>query len=283
MNKPIVLLETTKHISNIKWPIVYVCQDSQFNFLKAKPYGYQSFRRFAMGQIDYTNNISWKGKHGNTTYETLVESIFDVDYSKFKASVSSTGKIDASSETETERRYLAPFGFCRRLKQLEIAFSVSANKSLFMTFVDPLRSNQIMITPMENGLMGVGKHNKDIYTGYNYELNLQIYDSKLSDGMTCFNYEQHGSSYGECIETAMRENLMKWYNCLPPWFPTNKTQLTCEANKEIPNPKPDVLANILDEFFCLYTGYELSMFKQCKLPCLTMSLKKKLLTVESNR
>ena len=97
MNKPIVLLETTKHINNIKWPIVYVCQDSQFNFLKAKPYGYQSFRRFAMGQINYTNTISWKGKHGNTTYETLVENIFDVDYSKLKAFVSSTGnKVSGS-------------------------------------------------------------------------------------------------------------------------------------------------------------------------------------------
>ena len=179
--------------------------------------------------------------------------------------------------------YLAPFGFCRMLKKLDAVFSVSANETSSMVFVDPSRKNKIMLTTMENGLIDLGKHEKNVYSGYNYELTLHVYDSKLQDGITCFDYDQRGSSYGECIETKMRENLLKWYNCLPPWFPTNNTLLTCEQIKEVPNLESNVMADIQDEFVRLYTGYKLIMVEECMPPCLTMIVRRNLLSIESNR
>ena len=173
--------------------------------------------------------------------------------------------------------------FCRMLKKLDAVFSVSANETSSMVFVDPSRKNKIMLTTMENGLFDLGKHEKNVYSGYNYELTLHVYDSKLQDGVTCFDYDQRGSSYGECIETKMRENLLKWYNCLPPWFPTNNTLLTCEQIKEVPNLESNVMADIQDEFVRLYTGYKLIMVEECMPPCLTMIVRRKLLSIESNR
>ena len=62
---PIVQQTSFQNIDKVTPPIVYACQDRQFNFKTAKSYGYSLIYSFLTGVLDGKEEISWKGKYGN--------------------------------------------------------------------------------------------------------------------------------------------------------------------------------------------------------------------------
>ena len=82
--KPVIEQTSAKFLKDIQMPTVYICQDSQFNWLKSSSVGYESFARFTIGQVGYSDNLTWTGKYRNTSFKSLQQEIFDVNYTDFK-------------------------------------------------------------------------------------------------------------------------------------------------------------------------------------------------------
>ena len=46
-------------------PNVYICQEGQYNFTRSKQIGYEILSDFLIGNLDNSNNLSWRGNKGD--------------------------------------------------------------------------------------------------------------------------------------------------------------------------------------------------------------------------
>ena len=83
--KPVVQQSKTIPYQNIEKPIIYVCQENQFNYAKALANGYETITAFTLGILNKSNKVSWKGIYNNKTYQELLSTIYETDYSDFEA------------------------------------------------------------------------------------------------------------------------------------------------------------------------------------------------------
>ena len=269
LDKPVVQQTSTTSLDNIKKPLLYVCQDGQFNYTESKQNGYQDLNFFTSGYNDKLKTYTWKGKHGNRTFKDLQELLFNSDYSDF---VAATGNEDVPWEhADKEKVYLAAFGYCMKVQlQGNYMYLQATQKSSFF-MVDPYTQNKMIIYKLDNGKGSFGPSSSNLFEYYFYTLEISLYDTYLYEGTGCTDYEKLNKSYGDCIEEALENKLLDWYGCLPPWF-SNNTSLICEDALDIAYDHAD---NSHDEMYRLAANQKLKVFKQCMKPCLSMGLKLK--------
>ena len=70
----------------------------------------------------------------------------------------------------------------------------------------PASETRIMVSTVDNGKGNVGTNTNGYYDYFIYDLEMNWYDSNIHDGVTCNDYAKKGSTYGKCIETALKEN-----------------------------------------------------------------------------
>ena len=85
VDNPTVQQTSSKLLNDIDKPVIYVCQDAQFNYKKAQQNGYESYTDFTIGWMSNSDKITWASKFGNYTFNELTEIIFEEDYSNFVA------------------------------------------------------------------------------------------------------------------------------------------------------------------------------------------------------
>ena len=54
-------------------------------------------------------------------------------------------------------------------------------------------------------------------SGYNVQY--ALHDNRLNDGDSCTDYEKAGTTFKVCFETAVKNQMLEWFGCLPPWLP----------------------------------------------------------------
>ena len=251
-------------IDNILKPTVYICQDNQFNYQKSRNIGYQYMSTFAIGELESLPQITWKGKDGNFAYNELIETLYESDYSDFSAHYSAAEKL-----------YIAPHGWCKLLKNSNKTREIirTTKQSLFLA-VDPSKINNIRTLEMDNGRIMFGPTQSNLFDWSTYEITVYLYDSSINDGRICTNYVNTNSSYGKCVENAVKTAFIKHYGCVPPWFPS-KTNLTCEDDLEVKVNKYTVSTNISEDFKNMYFGRKMEMLDQCLRPCMSMNIEMK--------
>ena len=283
LEKPVVQQTKTISYQNIEKPIIYVCQENQFNYAKALANGYETITAFTLGILNKSNKVSWKGIYNNKTYQELLSTIYETDYSDFEAiSYDVVGNRESKNNIDSDDIYMVPYGFCKKLKQSRQRINIEVKKNCILLVVDPAKENAFRITNMENGKGEFGPLNDQFFVGYNYEIEVSIHDSSIFNGITCVDYDKLGSTYGECIEKVMRSRLVNLYGCIPPWLPIRNKETTCDDNNFI-DISDDKLSEFRDEILRVIKGLDLRMFNPCPSPCITMSLKKKELVKFSNR
>ena len=218
-----------------------------------------------MGNLN--GNYTWKGKHGNLTFEELLNMIYVHDYK------------DLKYDNETII-FLMPYGFCLKFNKTTTQKIIywSVKKSVFM-LTDPAKVNSFKTNEMENSRIQFGPTTDGLFDISAYEIQYSLHDSRIQDGKTCTDYARLKSSYEECILTVLKARLLKYYNCLPPWFPKPSDQ-TCEKDKEI-KVEQENQGSILEyskdrinyDMNELILGRELEMLKVCLPPCLKMDVK----------
>ena len=72
-------------VDEVTMPVLYACQDRQFNHAKGNYYGYDFQKSFIFGTLKGSNLTSWKGKYGNMTSTELLKELYEADYSKYSA------------------------------------------------------------------------------------------------------------------------------------------------------------------------------------------------------
>ena len=256
--------------NKIKIPLMYICQDSEFDYVMARNYGYYYLWQVLVGKLHKSNNFTWKGKFENQTFVGLQNMIFNFDNDHTVLN-SQQNKNDNWQPTSVQKIFIPPFGFCTKVgKSTGIVWANSTTETnIFL--VDPALENNIRISSMKYGTFKFGPSGDGFFEEFIYEVELRVYDSSVDDGITCVNYERTGSRYGECIENMLQEKFLLWFGCLPPWF-SNDLNNVCDADMHKVINDVEILQEIENEFVNLVTGYELDMFKECFPPCQNMQL-----------
>ena len=286
MSKPIVQQTSTISPSDLDLPVpvVYVCQEGQYNYTESKTQGYNYNTNFASGELNrpnsYNESFSWKGLTKNWTFGELQTKLYKHNYSNFYINEYDN---EGQKEIKTETMFFPAYGFCMKLVEYSPThlYVDTYTFSKFRFFiVDPSLQNNLMIFNVGNGKGSVGNTGA-LYDFHYYEIKIKLYDSSINEGTKCVDYKKIGSSYGECIENVMENKLMEWYGCIAPWFP-KRSNLVCEENKEINITNENSKKEAINQLYFLATGQNVNLFSACLKPCVTMGLTLSELNVESD-
>ncbi len=263
LRPPIVQQVSTVKFDEIRKPLIYVCQDGQFNYSTARSNGYRSLTQFLMGMIQNQDNLGWNGKYENKTFEELKEEIYEYDYTSL---VAQTGKsVNEKADAESEVIFIVPFGICTKLKQTNFTTLVKSTERNSLYLVDPAYLNRLKILGNHNVKLGFGSMGNGLFEASSYEIELALHNSKLKDGDTCLDFENNGKTFGQCVENSIMEKMLKWFGCSLPWY-TQVSNPSCEgvANLQMTSAAQTELRNFI-------IGWETESIAHCKKPCLTMS------------
>ena len=102
-----------------------------------------------------------------------------------------------------------------------------SSKSLFCCCKSKLWKSSILIQTW-HWRYDIGPSSNGLFQWANFLLDYDIHDDRIKDGITCTDYGKYNTSYGSCIKSAMRAELLAAFGCLPPWF-LNEDPKTCES------------------------------------------------------
>ena len=262
---PVVEQTSQTLVENLPPPVVYICQDSQFNYSVAKSYGYQLEANFMAGILNNYGPVTWKGKYGNLTFKDLEKIIFDHDYQNLIIGKKSRTTNKIFLFLPVQQIFLFPHGICLKMLDVEPKpwfYILPSKKTIFM-LVDPARANSLRTEETQEGhtMIGIEKGS--------YEIEYTLNDDSIHDGITCTDYTKLESSYDDCLSAVLREELLSAYGCLPPWFKERSLKQKCgEANFDVKSL--ETIVNVLME---LFSSSELKMFERCLPPCTTLLMK----------
>ena len=145
--KPEVEISSTTNIDKINMPIIYVCEDAQFDYATSNFYGYEWIENLVSGQLSDSSKITWRGKYDNITYKDLFEKLFIHNYSSFNAE---TYNPEDSETYEWKKVNAAkvginPYGFCMKLNQSKGSTYFSTTQKSLFQIIDPQADNMIVI------------------------------------------------------------------------------------------------------------------------------------------
>ena len=228
---------------------------------------------FYIGKLKNNDNITWNGKKSDKTYDEIIKSAFTVNYSKLVIRpFTENNETDVDTERiALEEIFVPPNGFYARMKKQHMSGSeqIRYPKSFSIALVDPNKNNNIRIEGMENIIPNKQEH-------VTYKLEINVRDSSVYNGKTCTVYGKSNNTYGECIESTMREKLKSWYGCLPPWLPGKiKSSEICEAQAKVKMPDSQTMKEIKNEINKYLSGKDFFANDECKTPCVSMQIKLK--------
>ena len=214
----------------------------------------------------------------------LQKLLFECNYTSHVVQLSNKGWYNQDVENDqSEEVYLTPYGFCMKLKKIKSLIYISSTEKSQIYIVDPVLANDIRNTFVDNGKLTFGPTvvPQKFFDDYVLKLIISLHDQSIFAGQKCTIYENLGTSYGECLKDLMKSHLLKWYGCLPPWFP-NSSSFTCETSQQVQLPSSKV-DEISDMFLSFVTGKDLKIWKTCLPPCVTMTFELKEITHITNR
>ena len=259
---PVIQDKSTVNLVDIKQPAIFVCSDENFDFHKAKAYGYQSYSDFVVGKLA-DSSISWKGINRDQQFKDLMQDILKNNFSDFK-----------SERSEAANIFLLNQGYCMEvgLTNLSHIEEMFYNKRSSVAFlVDPSFLNSLLIFKMSKEKMKFGPTKDEMFSLSFYELSFKLYDASIHDGVFCTDYDKIHSSYGKCVVDVLKAKLLDHFGCLPPWVPDNHG-LICEDDKEVIK-QPNHISKILqDDLFEILVGRKMKMIEDCLPPCQTLDV-----------
>ena len=183
--------------NNKEWnsePVLFVCQPGQFKYNISQSFGYDTMVNFWAGVLltpDFDNKVTWKGRGENLSFVTLIEELYNYDYSMVKMIHGKLGR----------KLFSLNLGMCNELIEVQYdEFPVlETNKKVFLIAVDPFTQTDLRINFNENAVVKTGNLENGLYDGTEVTVEHSITDQTILDGVECRNYARYNSSYGECV------------------------------------------------------------------------------------
>jgi hypothetical protein len=268
---PVVVEKSTIPVEELPSPVVYICQDDQFNHSKARRHGYEYIMNFATGTMMNNKNVTWNGKDNDVTYQDLENMLFKNDYQTILSNLSHTW----------QRIFLFPHGICLKLIGVspKLLVHLRATKRVIFIVVDPYMANSIRTEQTVDAKTIIGPIDEHFEAEVN-EVEYTLHDASIHDGVTCTKVKSE-KSYGNCVEGLLRRRFLSVYGCLPPWVSSRKPEMICgsetNVSSEVIRKRP-----FYWELQQLMNNRKVDMFKNCLPPCLTLQTKLWKTRYESN-
>ena len=178
-------------------PYLVVCQTSQYNYSKAKSFGYDWMVHLWGGILKSNGKrkVTWRGKTGNLNFSTLTEELYDYDYSRI---VFEQGKLG-------EQYFSLNLGMCVKLDDLgtDMLTGIHTNRTLKLLAVDPNTFTKVRINLDSKASFTVGPRNVDMYDWAEVGVEYAVTDNSINDGVGCRVYENQ-NTYEKCVTEALK-------------------------------------------------------------------------------
>ena len=150
----------------------------------------------------------------------IASDLFDHDYTNV-TQVYDDGKDD--TDLIAEKVFIQPFGWVKNLTNFNMSriIEISAPQRLRIMLLDSLTSDRLRAKETETFVETEVSENK-IFAYARYMVHYAVYDNRIHDGISCTDYKKIGTTYGKCVQREVRQQLLDWDECLPPWFPNAK-------------------------------------------------------------
>ena len=262
-DEPVVQQMSYVKLDEIRMPIVYVCQENQFDYAKAKSYGYDFFSHMLLGKLNDVDKVSWVGKDGKKNFSILQHELLNFDYTNSYAMFGDAVYEETIEDSETV--FVSMVGFCKIYHKTKKSIRFLSTEKSRITLVDPSYFNSLKLIGRQNVEFKQGPTSNGSYDGHWYEVEIILQDSRLKDGSHCLNFQSRERGYGQCVESIIEHSMLKWLKCLLPWFP-DSTKNSCEKMENA--HMTDYVHKEVKKFL---NGWEMETLTPCKQPCLTMS------------
>ena len=101
-------------------PVLFVCQPSWYNYTKSSSFGYKWMVNLWSGTIsDVEKKVSWKGNHGNLSFDVMSKELYTHDYSTTNVW---NGKLNRSHRSLN-------MGICKQLSDVQYRSMISKVRS----------------------------------------------------------------------------------------------------------------------------------------------------------
>ena len=271
---PRVVLTSRVPIVDLPAPVVYVCQDDQFDNKKAQPLGYANYQNFMQGILNNNfSTFSWNGINGNISYQILKDQLFNYNYTTLDIWTVVNNKWSRDSLAK-QMTFLIPYGVCKKISgvQPSTRLWISSTRKVTILFVDSARANKIRLEETLHSFASIGPSSPAHYEEVSYKVQYSMYDNTINDGTSCTNYENQGKSYGKCLENNLLNELKSFYGCMPPWFLNTQVQECKKMNTHEEGTEPYWEKQIVHDLTRLLKNKEPDMFKNCLPPCITTNI-----------
>ena len=250
VNEPFVSHTSWEPVDTIEKPLIYLCQDKQFNY--TNDLGYETQADFLAGNSSGSANATWLGNTQNKSYEQIMEILFTYNYTNLSLR-NADGKLI----------FILPYGFCKQVVNFELTgdLEVHTTQTVRFLILDPYGSINLRAEEVLGHIQVI-----DVELNANeflfYKINYKLYDESLQNRKACTDYREMKIGYSQCVENEVVKKLKQWYGCIPTWFPANITK--CMIS---PNQVHDEASKFL---YDLVSNLEIKT--NCLTPCLHLKM-----------
>ena len=256
---PVVQQRSFKEIKTIQKPEIYICQLTQYNYTKGLDlFGYKHTKDLLSGNTRRLPTLSWSGKDTSLSYNELKRLVYDSNYTNF---------VDNNGYFSKNESFWLPHGYCKHLEKFEVEtkISVGLHKRVRVIVVDPNKANRIRLVQEHGSFFEMGHAEDKFVEEVINEISFEETNEQIYEGRTCTDYEKYDTTYGDCVERKVEDQLFEWFGCIPPWFPTPKKK-ACGFNvsrETYDNKKKKI--NL--ELWKLLANWDMDAMNKCKPNC----------------
>ena len=266
---PVVIQQSEITSDQIEKPTFLICIEDAFDYKKADMHGYELRSKFLAGMRYNSTMPTWKGKYGNSSFEKLIDELYDKDFSK----------VDIDTKYEFE--FIFNIGFCLTAFGFNDLLKVtSKNKKLRIFLEHVSTSTRIAANQRTGHVIEIGPTSNDSFIYTVYQILYHVHDNTIFDGLTCSDYRNKNQGYRDCIYDAYKEDILLEYGCYPPWITVTDGD-NCAAHSGLNITKED-FHNVWKDLDSLTNGLSIGMMKQCLRPCYTVDMTLVEMTLETN-
>ena len=268
-SKPKVRETSVERLNNIQKPLMYICQEDQFNYTKAKQMGYESISDYLSGFLNGTDTPTWIAhSRGYENGTELLENLYEHDYNDLDI-------VQYDRSHNASKVFLLPYGFCMKVENvtLNISAQFHSKKTVKLLILDPYQSTNFRAEQILGKSIQLKGHEKTgLYEFSWHKVSYILFDETIMDGDDCTDYDKIGSSYGECVEKAVEVKLLDLYGCIPFWFSGNMAK--CSTGLKEKNYSAVNFSGRLNSNLDLQTN--------CTPPCKNLRISLDLISKSSN-
>jgi hypothetical protein len=261
---PVVIQKSFSRIDRVEKPDIQVCYHTFFDYDKAAEFGYDWRSQFLAGLLPNSTKPSWKGKHGNSTFQKIQDMVYFQDFSNVNVS------------QPYELIHIFGKGFCLQIKGFRNNLTVTSHeKELKLKVYLVHRSTEKIITsdkesPYTQIVLGATSNTTFDYMAF--EISYEVEDNTIFEGTKCIDYRQQKESLGDCNYKALATHFQNIYGCYPPWMKLSWKNM-CERNVQSKNISVKTLKHTFVDLNNLHAGIHLHNMKQCLPPCYQVQVK----------